>query len=86
MDITRIADMVSERICDNPQELLNNYANRVNAINFVEFDSYCSMHGVMLTEDAFFNLLANSDKYLFTESENGWTPTSLNSLKEALDI
>ena len=42
------------------------------------------MKGVSITEEEFVDLLANNDKYLFTESDDGWIPTELNQAEEIL--
>jgi hypothetical protein len=80
MYTTRIASTISEQICDKPQELFDRYLEFVNAITFEEFQSYCLMQGIVITEDMFTDLLANNREYLFTESEEGWLPTKLDEL------
>ncbi|MFA5766950.1 MAG: hypothetical protein WC919_03440 [Candidatus Paceibacterota bacterium] len=80
MYTTRIASTISEQIGEQPQELFDRYLESVEAITFEEFQGYCSMKGITITEDMFVDLLANNREYLFTESEEGWLPTKLDEL------
>jgi len=80
MYTTRIASTISEQIGEQPQELFDRYLESVVAITFEEFQGYCSMKGITITEDMFVDLLANNREYLFTESEEGWLPTKLDEL------
>jgi hypothetical protein len=86
MDITRIADTICERTDTEPQELLSNYAESVGEIDFEGFGNYCLCCGITITEDTLASLLANNEEYLFTESENGWTPTLLDKLELELAL
>lgn len=86
MDISRIAGVISEQINDRPQELLDRYAESVGAVEFAGFSNYCSSRGITITEAAFAELLAGNSRFLFTESEDGWIPTLVEELEEALEI
>jgi hypothetical protein len=80
MYTARIASTISEHVGDRPQELFDIYVESVDVITFEGFQGYCSMRGIIITEDMFTDLLANNRKYLFTESEEGWLPTNLDEL------
>lgn len=80
MYTARIASTISEQIGDKPQELFDRYVESVDVLTFEEFQGYCSMKGIIITEDMFADLLANNREYLFTESEDGWLPTNLDEL------
>jgi hypothetical protein len=80
MDISRIASVICEQTNCNPQELLNSYTAHAGIIGFEEFSDYCLTHGITITEEALEEMLANNDKYLFTESEDGWIPTLLSEI------
>jgi hypothetical protein len=85
MDIIRIANVLSEQVHDRPQELFDRYVEAVGSIKFIDFNNYCSVRGINITEDYFYLLLANNNKYLFTESKNGWILTRLDELEETLN-
>ncbi|MCK9557051.1 MAG: hypothetical protein M0R50_03290 [Candidatus Cloacimonetes bacterium] len=86
MDITRIASIISEQIDNRPQELLNSYIKSSDSFKFEDFDNYCRACGIDIAEDTFIEMLANNDKYLFTESDGYWIPTLLDELEEILDV
>lgn len=86
MDVSRIANVISERINCKPQELLNSYVAISGTLRFEEFSNYCSNHGINITKEMFVEMLDNNDKYLFTESEDGWTSTILDGLESELGI
>lgn len=84
MDVSRIAITISEQVNCRPQELLNSYVTASETVRFEEFSNYCSNHGINITKEIFVEMLDNNDKYLFTESEDSWTPTLLDNLESEL--
>ena len=86
MDITRVAGVICEAINVQPQELLNSYVAAIGVVEFEGFSNYCSTHGIVITEDILADMLASNEKYLFTESEDGWVPTLMDELESELDL
>lgn len=86
MYTTRIAATISECVDERPQLLFDRYVESVETVTFEEFKGYCIARGQDITENAFIELLANSDEYLFTESEKGWSPAKLDELQSELGI
>jgi hypothetical protein len=86
MDISRIASTICEDADIQLQTLFNNYVASVDNIKLNGFRNYCSHRGVIITEDMFEEILASNEEYLFTESEDGWLPISLDELESELDL
>ena len=86
MDITRIAGTICEAVDTQPQKLLDSYVVSIGVVEFEGFSNYCLTHGITITEDILTDMLASNEKYLFTESEDGWTPTPLDELESELDL
>jgi uncharacterized paraquat-inducible protein A len=85
MNIIRIADTITEQIHDKPQELFDRYVESVDMVNILEFSSYCSVRVINITESQFFDLLANNNKYLFTECGDSWMPTKIDEIEELFE-
>jgi methionyl-tRNA synthetase len=92
MDIIRIAGTISEQAYDSPQKLFDRYLESIQDSfyhtacipGFTDFSSYCSVKGVIITEDQFLDLLANNTKYLFTEIDGFWSCTPIDEAEETL--
>jgi len=86
MNITRIANLISEQVGARPQDLLNSYVESVGVVEFTAFSNCCAAQGITITEDSFADLLADNDRYLFTESDDGWIAALLDCLEESLEL
>ena len=86
MDVARIADTICEQIDTGLQELLNEYIESKTTLDFDGFSDYCLYKGIAITEDILEEVLANSERYLFTESEGGWMPILIDKLESELAL
>jgi len=82
MNVSRIADSITEEIDTRPQAILGCYIQKFGGVDFDGFRGFCVQHSINITKDVFMELLANNEKYLFTEHNGRW----LSILLEAVEL